>query len=165
MVKNLPQYGRPRFHPWVGKIPWRREWQPIPIILPEESYGQRSLVGYSPWDRKRLDTTDDQHLLPLWLSGASTEGKWEIRWRVNNQGSEPSTFLTVLLLSLYVLPFQIIFPLENISAVDYNMNLLGCKHILAFWHYVMLQFYFVHSLPQTWYQPFYQGVLVPFDGE
>ena len=37
------------FHPWVGKIPWRRAWQPIPVFLPGESQGQRSLVGYSPW--------------------------------------------------------------------------------------------------------------------
>ena len=28
--------GRPRFGPWVGKIPWRREWQPSPVLLPGE---------------------------------------------------------------------------------------------------------------------------------
>ena len=36
------------FDPWVGKIPWRRVWQPTPVFLPGESHGQRSLVGYSP---------------------------------------------------------------------------------------------------------------------
>ena len=36
------------FDPWVGKIPWRRKWQPTPVFLPGESHGQRSLVGYSP---------------------------------------------------------------------------------------------------------------------
>ena len=39
---------RHRFDPWVGKIPWRRKWQPTPVFLPGESHGQRSLVGYSP---------------------------------------------------------------------------------------------------------------------
>ena len=34
--------------PWVGKIPWRRAWQPTPVLLPGESHGQRSLAGYSP---------------------------------------------------------------------------------------------------------------------
>ena len=34
------------FDPWVGKIPWRRAWQPTPVFLPGESHGQRSLVGY-----------------------------------------------------------------------------------------------------------------------
>ena len=36
--------------PWVGKILWRRKWQPTPVFLTRESRGQRSLVGYSPWD-------------------------------------------------------------------------------------------------------------------
>ena len=43
--------------PWVGKIPWRRKWQPTPVFLPGESHGQRSLVDYSPQgckDRTRL---------------------------------------------------------------------------------------------------------------
>ena len=35
--------------PWVGKIPWRRKWQPTPVLLPGKSHGRRSLVGYSPW--------------------------------------------------------------------------------------------------------------------
>ena len=46
--------------PWVGKIPWRREWQPTPVFLPGESHGQRRLVGYSPWGCKESDTTE-QH--------------------------------------------------------------------------------------------------------
>ena len=43
------------FNPGVGKIPWRRAWQPIPVFLPGESHGQKSLVGYSPWGRQELD--------------------------------------------------------------------------------------------------------------
>jgi len=46
------------FDLWVGKIPWRRAWQSIPVFLPGESHGQRSLVGYSPWGRKELDMTE-----------------------------------------------------------------------------------------------------------
>ena len=33
MVKNPPEYGRPRFNPWVRKIPWRRKWQPTPAFF------------------------------------------------------------------------------------------------------------------------------------
>ena len=40
------------FHPWVGKIPWRRKWQPTPVFLPGKSHGQRSLVSYGPWGCK-----------------------------------------------------------------------------------------------------------------
>ena len=42
----------PGFNPWVRKIPWRVAWQPTPVLLPGESHGLRSLVGYSPQGRK-----------------------------------------------------------------------------------------------------------------
>ena len=47
--------------PWVRKIPWRRKWQPTPVFLPGKSHGRRSLVGYSPWGGKELDTTEQLH--------------------------------------------------------------------------------------------------------
>ena len=49
---------RPGFDPWVRKIPWRRAWQPTPVLLPAESHGQRSLAGDSPQGRKDSDTTE-----------------------------------------------------------------------------------------------------------
>ena len=42
----------------VATGPWRRKWQPIPVFLPGESHGQRSLVGYSPWGCTESDTTE-----------------------------------------------------------------------------------------------------------
>ena len=48
---------RRRFSTWVGKILWRRKWQPTPVFLPEESHGQRSLVGYSLQGWKESDPT------------------------------------------------------------------------------------------------------------
>ena len=44
--------------PWVGKIPWRKEWQPTPVILPGESHGQRRLMDYSSWGGEELDMTE-----------------------------------------------------------------------------------------------------------
>ena len=44
--------------PWVGKIPWRREWLPTPVFLSGEFHGQKSLAGYSPWSSKELDATE-----------------------------------------------------------------------------------------------------------
>ena len=44
--------------PWVGKIPWRRKWQPTPVFLPIKSHGKQSLVGYSPQGHKESDTTE-----------------------------------------------------------------------------------------------------------
>ena len=42
------RHKRCSFIPWVGKIPWRRAWQPTPVFLPGKSQGQRNLEGYSP---------------------------------------------------------------------------------------------------------------------
>ena len=58
MVKNLPQCRRCGFDSGVGNIPWRREWQPTLVFLPGEFHGHRSLMSYSPWGRKELDTTE-----------------------------------------------------------------------------------------------------------
>ena len=45
MVKKLPAIWETWLDPWVGKIPWRREWLPTPVFLPGEFHGQRSLVA------------------------------------------------------------------------------------------------------------------------
>ena len=47
--------------PWVGKISWRRKWKPTPVFLSGKSHGWRSLVGYSSWGHKELDTTERLH--------------------------------------------------------------------------------------------------------
>ena len=54
---------RPGFNPWVGKISWRREWQPPPGFLPGKPRGQKSLVSYSPRGCIKLDMAE-----PLTLS-------------------------------------------------------------------------------------------------
>ena len=38
--------------------PWRRAWQSTRVFLPGESYGQRSLAGYSPWGRTELEMAE-----------------------------------------------------------------------------------------------------------
>ena len=67
---------------WVGSLgwedPWRRKWLPTPIFTPGEFHGLRSLEGYIPQGRKRLDTGEQHthihphkhtphYLLQLWL--------------------------------------------------------------------------------------------------
>ena len=46
------QCRKPAFHPWVGKIPWKRKRQPTPVFLPGKSLGQRSLESYSQQGHK-----------------------------------------------------------------------------------------------------------------
>ena len=49
------QYRRPGFDPLVGKICWRRKWQPTPVFLRGESHGRRSLVCYAALDQRKSD--------------------------------------------------------------------------------------------------------------
>ena len=73
------QCRKPGFNPWVGKIPWRREWQPTPVLLPGEFHGQRSLAGFHPLGDKELDTTE-------WLIAAARYG-----WKEKTTGSRRTT--------------------------------------------------------------------------
>ena len=64
VAKSRPRLGNSQFQflslvaqqldPWVGKIPWRRKWQPTAMFLPGKFHGQRSLEGHSPWGHKRV---------------------------------------------------------------------------------------------------------------
>ena len=60
-VQNLPAVQET----WFGKIPWRRKWQPAPVLLSGVFHGQRSLADYSPWGYKELNTTE-------WLTFSQT---------------------------------------------------------------------------------------------
>ena len=69
MVMNLPAMQKTWVQSRVGKIPWRREWQPSPVFLPGESHGQRRLVGYSPCGHRESDTTEG---LWFWFPGGAS---------------------------------------------------------------------------------------------
>ena len=56
--ESIYQCRRRGFDPRVGKIPWRRKWQPTPVFLLGKSHGQKNLVGYSSWGRRESDTTE-----------------------------------------------------------------------------------------------------------
>ena len=63
------------FNPWVGKIPWRRKWQPTP----GKSHGQRSLAGYSPSGPQRAGhnwATKQQWLFLLLPSNSQAPDPW-----------------------------------------------------------------------------------------
>ena len=92
------QCGRPRFDLWVRKIPWRRKWQPTPVLLPGKSHARRSLVGCSPWGRKESDTTERLHFhfLLIYMEKEmaihSSTVAWKVPWteepgRLQSMGS------------------------------------------------------------------------------
>ena len=89
------QCGRSGFDPWVGKIPWRRKWQPTPVLLPGKSHVWRSLVGYSPWGCKELDKIEQLHFhFSLdWGFPCGSAGK-KSTCNVGDPGSTPGLGIT-----------------------------------------------------------------------
>ena len=55
------------FDPWVGKLPWRRKWQPTPVFWPGKSHGQRILAGYNLWNHEESDMTEHTRTQRRWL--------------------------------------------------------------------------------------------------
>ena len=116
MVKNLPEMRRPGFDPWVGRIPWRREWLPTPLLLLGEFHGQRSLTGYSPWSYKKSDII----IIIIFYNKAS---KWKLSslsiipasdmptviWTDLDQSRIPNLYLEVVLF-LHSFPCSLIHP-------------------------------------------------------
>ena len=74
------------FNPWVGKIPGRRKWQPVPVLLPGKSHGQRSLVGCSPWGRQSQTRLSDNH--HYHQKSNQHHQRWKAQpWLLDHQGS------------------------------------------------------------------------------
>ena len=61
MAKSLPAMQETQVRSLGWEDPLERKWQPTPVLLPGKFHGWRSLVGYSPWDRKESDTTEQLH--------------------------------------------------------------------------------------------------------
>ena len=93
--KSKWQCGRCGFKPRVGKISWRRKWQPTPVLLPGKSHGQRSLAGYIPWGHKELEMTE----------GLSSQDSTEPRSKGYLQGCEALSYLPSCWTPLWLRPY------------------------------------------------------------
>ena len=61
------------------KIPWRRARQPTPVLLPRESNGQRSLMGYGCEELDTIEVTQHAYMIlyPVPENRAEIEMLWE----------------------------------------------------------------------------------------
>ena len=133
VVKYLPanpgDIKRWGFDPWVGKIAWRRAWQPTLVLLPGEFHGQRSLVGYSPWGGKRIRHN--------WATNTHTQ--------LQNSLAFPSLPPAIGLFAENVLFFTILFLLRIYLSRDIQKNycLLKMLKIVPLWWKCMLPVDFI----------------------
>ena len=66
---------------------WRRKWQPTPVLLPGDSHGRRSLVGYGSWGRKESDMTEQLHFHFHALEKEMATHSNVLAWRIPGTGS------------------------------------------------------------------------------
>ena len=118
VVKNLSANAADTsFNPWVGKIPWRRKWQPTPVFLPGKSHEQRSLADYNPWGCKRV-----RHSL---VTKTTTQSLWVRSWVWLTWSSDSGALASVQssVGCCYSLLFFFFFKLYNIVLVLPNIEM------------------------------------------
>ena len=100
---------------------------PTPVLLPGKFHGRRSLVGYSPWDRKESDTTERLHFLSFYRS------LWRRKWQ----------------------PTPVFLPGESHGQrglVGYS--LWGCKELNTTKQLTHIHIYLLYNLLSAKYSPF-----------
>ena len=123
---------------------WRKKWQPTPILLPEKFHGWRSLVGYSPWDRKESDKTEQIHFLsfyssfwrrtwqrtPVFLLGESHGPRglvgyslWGCKESDTTKQLTHTHTHTVLMISFFYMIFLFLIPNINLPIIFMNLKL------------------------------------------
>ena len=83
------QCGKPGFNPWVGKIPWRRKWQPTPVFLPGKSHGWKNLVRLQSMGLQRVG-----HDWATSLTHSPMSAIYTVKWFSKPNFNVPPTFPT-----------------------------------------------------------------------
>ena len=93
------RHKRHGFDSWVGKIPWRRKWQPTPVFLPGKSHRQRSLMGYNLWGCRVGDDRVTEHSFQTYRKVERCPfcpwECWECSWRIGTGSFSPGKFFQV----------------------------------------------------------------------
>ena len=75
----------------MGKIPWRRTWEPAPVVLPGKSRGQRSLLGYTVHGiakRVQLDLATETTAIVVYTVMNSVGERRNGAWKVEGKALE-----------------------------------------------------------------------------
>ena len=96
-VKNLPARRRPRFDPWVRKIPWKRDWQPTQYSCLENFTEESGGLQPMGWQKKKNKKQKNQNTpKTVWPNfDFSNIHKWDVcSWGAGDrgEGGEPSYF-------------------------------------------------------------------------
>ena len=125
----------------------RRQWHPTPALLPGKSHGQKSLVGCSPWDRYKLDTTEWLHFHFPALEKEMATHSSVLAWRIpgtEEPGGLPSMGSHRVRRDwsdLAAAAAEVLWPLRNLRNFLPHQNVSFCMHLL--YQYGPLASYFI----------------------
>ena len=89
------QCGRPGFDSWVGKIPWRRAWQPTPVFLPRESPWKEETCGLQSMGSQRVGHDwATKYTQMIWL-------EWNSTWKPLLNGTFKRVLHSLLTFNVY----------------------------------------------------------------
>ena len=117
---HLPMQIDIRHYLWVQKILLRRVWQLTPVFFTRESHGQRSLMGFSPWDYKESD-------MLKWLS-TNTHSSVQFSHSVVSNSATP--WIAAYQASLSITNTRSSLRLTSIESVMPSSHLILCRPLL-----------------------------------
>ena len=128
------QCGRPGFDSWVWKIPWRRKWQPTPVLLPGKSHRWRSLLGYVHGVRKELDMTEQLHFLSFsWiiihLKADKVEASWVQGHILSLSYLLPQDYVSFLWLNVYYVLVIVLNVLYGFTLLNLSRKIGGSSRV------------------------------------
>ena len=143
---------RPGFNPCVRKIPWRRNWQPTPVLLPGESHGQRSLAGYSSRGREEADTTEQlslhftsSHSLLLPAPGNHCSSFCSMNLTAADASREWNHTVFVFLWLAYFISVMSSRFIHAIAYVRISFVQLNIYHIFVYLFYLLMDTWFAST--------------------
>ena len=131
-VKNPPAMQETWFDPWVGKIPWRKAWQPTPVSLSGQSHGQRSLAGLQSTGLQRVGHDWATKHSIKWLSKAQSmvlaqslaqalDQRVFSKWVNGEGGIEWATSAFSFLIFKWISPPSSTFVYTALATLDFNL--------------------------------------------
>ena len=115
------QCRRQEFNPWVGKIPWRRKWQPNPVFLPGNFIDRGTWQATVHGVAQQLDTTEwlNHHYHQTW----SKEGTGPILCFFF---FKTSVTIYLLFLFIFILFWAMLFGMWDLSSSTRNWTHTPC---------------------------------------
>ena len=139
-----------RFNPWLGKIPWRREWLPMAVFLPGKSPAERNLVGYKELD---MMSTHAFHVI-----SSNTCSPQNSKWVLKRKPMSHNRILGIKEGKTHPFVLVTVWTLQIDRALD-KLSYFFLINLFFYWRIIALQNFAVFCQTSTWISHRYTYIL------